>query len=859
MKFFTHYWLGVMALLMIGAMGCQSNSIGSGGGSTQIILSSGPETAPTANLSPTNVTFPATLVGQAAVQSITLSNTGNAALSLGESGLNVSITGDNANSFTQTNQCGTSLAAGASCPIKVFYNPATPGTSNATISIPDFVLAQPQTIALSGTAVAPVASLSSPASLTFEGTPVGSAAAVQIITLTNTGAGILDLSGTGMGISITGANASSFSQTNQCGKSLPVNVSCAITVTFTPAALGTLNAIVSIVDNAEGATQTVPLGGVGIAPIGSSSSGTENVYYVDNSIPDINVASATPDCTTYNPTTFNCGGGTATAFATIADINVISFQPGVQVLFRRGDIWREQLTMAFYNPGGCSGSADSPIVLGAYGNYSNNLPIISGANLFTVWTTEQVSVNGVVSTVYSAPYTTFNPYSNNDVKVPYANSPNQVFEDGGPLTMNKSSYNSLLPGQWFLDTSTNLIWVRLYDDDNPDKHTLEASQRDYGIELYGCSNVNISNLQTQETSSAGISLGGSNNNNVNIATVVSKYNFTQGIAICNSESDHVLSSIVENNGYFGIDLYMAPSALIDGNVVHDNGSRIPPWSISGIHGGDPHSINVVIQNNLIYSNGSGNASIPASGIDLDTTGTGNIVRYNRIYSNTLNGIQFDADSDDSAYANIIYGNGQMGITAFADWQPTMQGMQIYNNTIYGNAVSGVNMEGPTPGLGAPGGCINNLVSNNIIINTTSGPNLAVVNGCENSGTFGSGNVYIYNALGKASSEFIQWGRNQSGSLQYESDYASWESTSGNCGGVGCSHSVESDPLFTNVSKNDFTLSNLSPAIGAGMNLGEEYEEELDPVSKWPSNVFVDTQSNSEGGWTIGAYVFTGQE
>src|ERR1035437_2616406 len=224
-------------------------------GSPQTVALTGTGTAPAVSLSPASLTFTSTVVGsKAATQAVTLKNTGNAALSLSGTGLGISITGTNASSFSQTNTCGTSVAAAASCTITVTFKPAAPGTLKAAVSIADKVTGSPQTVALTGTGTGPAVSLS-PASLTFTSTVVGSKAATQAVTLKNTGNAALSLSGTGLGISITGTNASSFSQTNGCGTSMAAGASCAITVTFKPAAPGTLKAAVSIADKVTGRSE----------------------------------------------------------------------------------------------------------------------------------------------------------------------------------------------------------------------------------------------------------------------------------------------------------------------------------------------------------------------------------------------------------------------------------------------------------------------------------------------------------------------------------------------------------------------------------------------------------------------------
>jgi trimeric autotransporter adhesin len=114
------------------------------------------------------------------------------------------------------------------------------------------------------TVTAPVASLS-PATLAFANTLVGTTdPTTQPVTVTNTGTAPLNISG----ISLGGANASSFSQINNCSTTtaLGPGASCTITVAFAPTAAGALTATIGIADNASGSPQTVSLSGTGEVP-----------------------------------------------------------------------------------------------------------------------------------------------------------------------------------------------------------------------------------------------------------------------------------------------------------------------------------------------------------------------------------------------------------------------------------------------------------------------------------------------------------------------------------------------------------------------------------------------------------------
>jgi len=252
-----------------GTLTAKLNVADNAAGSPQQVTLSGTGTAPAVSLSGATLTFPGTLVNTSATpQQITLSNTGNGTLTL--TGTAITITGTNASAFSETNNCGASVAAGSNCAITVAFKPATTGTLSASLNIADNASGSPQKVTLSGSGTAPTVKLSA-TTLTFSGTPVGSAAATQKITLQNTGTAPLSLGGTGQGIGITGTNATSYSQQNTCGSSVAASGSCTITVTFQPASTGTLTAKVSVADNATGSPQTVTLTGTGTAPAVSLS------------------------------------------------------------------------------------------------------------------------------------------------------------------------------------------------------------------------------------------------------------------------------------------------------------------------------------------------------------------------------------------------------------------------------------------------------------------------------------------------------------------------------------------------------------------------------------------------------------
>jgi len=126
-------------------------------------------TAPQAVLTPLQLSFSTPTGVTAPAQTVTLSNFGAAALTIG----NIAIGGANASAFNEYNACGTSLAPGASCTITVSFAPSASGFNAATLTVTDNA-ATTLPIALNGIAQAQttLALSTSPASTSLVLAPV---------------------------------------------------------------------------------------------------------------------------------------------------------------------------------------------------------------------------------------------------------------------------------------------------------------------------------------------------------------------------------------------------------------------------------------------------------------------------------------------------------------------------------------------------------------------------------------------------------------------------------------------------------------------------------------------------------------
>jgi hypothetical protein len=207
-----------------------------------------------ATLSPASLTYATQVINtSSAAQPATLTNTGNIAISI----TSIATTGP----FSQTNNCGTTLAGNATCTINVVFTPTKAGTQTGTLTVTDNAPNSPQTTTLSG--IGTVLSIS-PTSLSFGTQTVKTSSAPQTITITN----VAKTSVSTSKISVTGTRATSFpiqsSSTCPLGTgSITAGASCTVVVVFDPQLTGALTANVNIVAAGGGSPHIIPMSGTG--------------------------------------------------------------------------------------------------------------------------------------------------------------------------------------------------------------------------------------------------------------------------------------------------------------------------------------------------------------------------------------------------------------------------------------------------------------------------------------------------------------------------------------------------------------------------------------------------------------------
>jgi len=220
---------------------------------TQTLEATGTGVAATASvtITPTTLAFGNQTVGvKSAAKTASVQSAGASAVSI-----SVATSGATS-SYAESNNCGSSLAAGATCTISVTFDPSAAVYKTETIAVA--YTGGSQTVMATGTGVAGGSITLSPATVAFGNQTVGVTSAAKTATLSNsTGATVT-------GIAITEAGAtSSFIEKNSCGTTLANGATCTFTFTFDPSAAVYKTLTVTIEDSVG--TQTLEATGTGVA------------------------------------------------------------------------------------------------------------------------------------------------------------------------------------------------------------------------------------------------------------------------------------------------------------------------------------------------------------------------------------------------------------------------------------------------------------------------------------------------------------------------------------------------------------------------------------------------------------------
>jgi hypothetical protein len=395
-------------------------------------------------------------------------------------------------------------------------------------------------------------------------------------------------------------------------------------------------------------------------------------------------------------------------WATIAKVNGSSFSADDQILFNRGDIWKEYLLPP------SSGAADHHIVYGAYG--TGDRPIINGSDLMTGFVVHSGNIWKKTGVTYE---------------------PNAVYFDNiaGQNAGAIVDVDSVRDWYWASDV--------LYIYSASDPATLytapgvEANARNYAIKIEDVGFNTVQNLHLTKAKYDGIKIYDSSNRHHIIEGVLADYNYKANILVMTGTvyiSDSEASYSVSEHG-----IYLAEET-IDSAVEHCH-----------LH----HNLYQGIQIN------------PQDAGDERTSGM--IVRYNNIHDNGQTGIGVHATSDSEFYGNVIYNNLRNGL-CFYDHDDGI-GYGCHYNLVYNNTVVvPVTSDSYASGLCARNHSYSNTFRNNLVyVVDPTAPNFYIDN---NSTTDTSANYdLLYRASGThygyVDSVWKTWGEWQG--LGYDTD------------------------------------------------------------------------------------------
>jgi len=217
---------------------------------------SGGATAPL-TFTPATLSFAAQDVGSTSPsKAVTVKNASASSLTL----TTIASSGDFSATGGETKPCSANLilAPAAVCALSVTFSPAVgaSGAINGAVIITDTAAVSQQILDAKGTAALPLTF--TPTSLTFTAQTVGTASAAQTVTMVNNLTTSLSPTIAGSG-DYTAAPGG----TNPCSSTLAAKATCTFIVTFTPSAVGTRAATITVTDSSTPSVQTLNVTGTG--------------------------------------------------------------------------------------------------------------------------------------------------------------------------------------------------------------------------------------------------------------------------------------------------------------------------------------------------------------------------------------------------------------------------------------------------------------------------------------------------------------------------------------------------------------------------------------------------------------------
>jgi len=454
---------------------------------------------------------------------------------------------------------------------------------------------------------------------------------------------------------------------------------------------------------------------------------------------------------------------------TIAKVNASSFSAGASILFKKGETWREQLTVP------SSGSDGQPVTFGAYGN--GDAPKILGSDQLSTWAVYGDAGDNIWSCSHTGTI----------YEVWFINASDGKTHWGNPVA---SAAACVAEYDWFYDS--NVVYCYAASDPDARYTSVEGAAREYGFKnSAGKAYITVDGLEIAYSYQACIWFDGSDANHgiVQNCTLHHTGLYPYSIGYGNG---------IRNTG---------ASGLMSGNTIYECATH-GIW----IHAKSAQSCtNSIAQNNTVYN--CYHVGIDVWNYFANATSSGHVVKYNTVYLTAdyadtairCDGIQLYCESTgvlDSCqvYYNVVYnilGHG-IGIEKY------VTNAAIKNNSLY-KSHADIGAEVSAGIYVASLGVTGIVIQNNVAVDFVSGCLKVIdktdISTCDNNCWYQSaGGTAIYTNVNTISYHYDDQAAYQ---LATEWDASGlWE-----------------DPDFTDAAGADFSLKSTSPCINVGANVG----------------------------------------
>ncbi len=459
-------------------------------------------------------------------------------------------------------------------------------------------------------------------------------------------------------------------------------------------------------------------------------------------------------CTTVSATDYyisssgndlNNGLSISTSWKTIAKVNSYTFLPGDNILFNRGDTFYGTITILK------SGSAGSPIVIGAYGAGAN--PTISGFTNLASWTNLSgniyyatldvprlniVTLNGVVKGMGRFPNTGYLNYEShtNNTSITDKQLTGTTNWTGAEIGIRKFrwiidrqvvtnhsngtlTYNALADygnnayynpvdgngyffqnhigclddlGDWCYDAAAKRIYM--YFGGSPAGYTIKAGSLDRNLSIKTKNNINFENVNFEGANIEGINLVGG-----------SHINFTN----CNIVSQGGYALYGDNSSYIGITDCTITDALNNGIFLNANNVTIDGVDITNtgiIQGaarsGDKSNLGLYVAGNDLIVKNCNITNVGYNGIDFSGS---NVLVENNFVTNWCS-VKDDGGGIYTYSGNITNTNGIIRNNIVVNTNGAWPGCEAYSYEAFGKS-HGIYLDNGTQNVEISGNTVAN--------------------------------------------------------------------------------------------------------------------------------------------------------